>query len=83
MHLTFSKHARCSRSFYHYLCINLVLSDVCEVDKYSRVKHPELIGKTGRSRIKQKFKQNSLKIELMYPPKWGINEKMNNFLKTI
>ena len=27
----------------------------CEVDKYSRVKHPEIIGITGRKRIKQKY----------------------------
>lgn len=46
----------------------------CETDKYSRVKHPEIKGRTGRSRIKQKFHPNPQQIEYWYPPKWGINE---------
>ena len=29
----------------------------CEVDKYSRVRHPELIGISGRVRIKQRFRE--------------------------
>ena len=45
----------------------------CEVDKYSRVKHPELIGISGRTRIKQKFKHHSETIEYFYPPKWNLN----------
>ena len=32
----------------------------CEVDKYSRVVHPEYRGNTGRTRIKQKFSVNGL-----------------------
>jgi NTP pyrophosphatase (non-canonical NTP hydrolase) len=47
----------------------------CETDKYARVAHPEAIGKTGRTRIKQKFKANNELIEYWFPPKWGINEK--------
>ncbi len=50
----------------------------CEVDKYSRVAHPEVAGRSDRKRIKQKFKTPSLNaIEYFYPPKWGINHKMN------
>jgi hypothetical protein len=46
----------------------------CEVDKYSRVAHPEVAGVSGRLRIKQKYKITSLKsIEYFFPPKWGIN----------
>lgn len=44
----------------------------CEVDKYSRVKHPNVSGISGRTRIKQKFKHHDEKIKYFYPPKWGI-----------
>jgi hypothetical protein len=43
----------------------------CEVSKYARVMHPEVIGTTGRTRIKQKFKINPDPIPQWYPPKWG------------
>ncbi|MES9995631.1 nucleotide kinase domain-containing protein [Desulfovibrio aminophilus] len=46
----------------------------CETDKYARVKHPDIKGKTGRTRIKQKFSPNPNPIDYWYPPKWGINE---------
>jgi NTP pyrophosphatase (non-canonical NTP hydrolase) len=46
----------------------------CETDKYARVVHPEASGKTGRTRIKQKFKPIDDPIEYRYPPKWGIND---------
>ncbi len=48
----------------------------CEVDKYSRVAHPDIKGLSGRTRIKQKFKPKNSQIEFWYPPKWGINEKI-------
>jgi len=48
----------------------------CEVDKYARVVHPEILGKTGRTRIKQKFVPTSVPLEFFYPPKWGLNEKI-------
>jgi hypothetical protein len=48
----------------------------CEVDKYSRVYHPEIAGTSLRSRIKQKFRASSLPVDYWYPPKWGINEKI-------
>lgn len=48
----------------------------CEVDKYARVAHPQIMGKTGRSRIKQKFEPMLAPIELFYPPKWKLNEKI-------
>jgi hypothetical protein len=43
----------------------------CEVDKYSRVKFPEL--KSNRVQIKAKFKPSPKSIKYFYPPKWGIN----------
>jgi len=46
----------------------------CEVDKYSRVKHPEFSGITQRTRIKQIFRETHDPIQYWYPPKWGINE---------
>jgi len=49
----------------------------CEVDKYARVKHPEIMGRTGRSKIKQKFQPTTTSLDLpWYPPKWGINGKI-------
>ncbi|MCB1935363.1 MAG: hypothetical protein KDF59_05425 [Nitrosomonas sp.] len=44
----------------------------CEVDKYCRVAHPNLSGFSGRTRIKQRFKQNPEPIEYFFPPKWKI-----------
>lgn len=48
----------------------------CEVDKYSRVYHPEIAGSSLRTRIKQKFRASAEPLEFWYPPKWGINEKI-------
>lgn len=48
----------------------------CEVDKYTRVALPELISSSNRTRIKQKFSPSPKKIFYWYPPKWGINQKM-------
>jgi hypothetical protein len=45
----------------------------CEVDKYSRVKHPDVAGISGRTRIKQKFKANRSPVHYVYPAKWGLN----------
>jgi hypothetical protein len=48
----------------------------CEVDKYSRVHHPEIAGNSLRTRIKQKFRAAAEGLDLWYPPKWGINDKI-------
>ena len=50
----------------------------CEVDKYSRIVHPEFAGLSGRTRIKQKFTCNEQHIHYWYPPKWGLNAKIND-----
>jgi thymidylate kinase len=50
----------------------------CEVDKYARVRHPEISGISGRLRIKQKYGENMSAIAYWYPPKW----KINHLLKT-
>ncbi|SEL65499.1 nucleotide kinase domain-containing protein [Nitrosovibrio tenuis] len=44
----------------------------CEVDKYCRVAHPTLSGFSGRTRIKQRFRQNPEPIEYLFPPKWKV-----------
>ena len=44
----------------------------CEVDKYSRVKHPDIEGPDGRKRIKQRFRPKAKAIDYMFPPKWGV-----------
>lgn len=46
----------------------------CEVDKYARLKHPEVQGRTNRTKIKQLFKPTSALPNPSYPPKWGIHE---------
>jgi len=50
----------------------------CEVDKYARVRHPEHVGLSGRTRIKQKFKPRQSPIRLWFPPKWGINQEFDS-----
>jgi hypothetical protein len=46
----------------------------CELDKYARVRFPELV--TNRSRIKAKFTPSPEPLTLFYPPKWGINDRL-------
>jgi thymidylate kinase len=46
----------------------------CEVDKYSRVMHPDIAGISGRTRIKQKYSAKPEPVDYWYPPKWGINQ---------
>lgn len=48
----------------------------CEVDKYSRVAHPDISGVSGRTRIKQKFNPTASLDMPWYPPKWGINDRV-------
>lgn len=46
----------------------------CEVDKYARVAHPDVVGISGRTRIKQSFRPVSEPVPAWFPPKWGINQ---------
>ena len=52
----------------------------CEVDKYSRVYHPDVKVKSGRARIKQQFRPSPTPIDYWYPPKWGLNDRIVNML---
>ena len=44
----------------------------CEIDKYARVKFPDVSGYHSRTKIKQKFKPKLTPIEYFYPPKWSL-----------
>ncbi len=48
----------------------------CEVDKYSRRAHPDIPGRSGRTRIKQQFVAKPQRLSLFYPPKWSLNYKI-------
>lgn len=48
----------------------------CEISKYARVAHPEAIGVSGRTRIKQIFNPSSEPLGVWYPPKWSLNERL-------
>lgn len=51
----------------------------CEIDKYSRVAFPDIEGKSGRTRIKQKYVNRKLEpIQWFYPPKWEINQQIDS-----
>lgn len=53
----------------------------CETDKYTRVALPEIDGFGGRKRIKQKYSDKGYpKIDFFYPPKWGLNEKIKEYV---
>lgn len=43
----------------------------CEVDKYSRVAHPDVVG-SGRGRIKRRFGVPRPGLDQWYPPKWQL-----------
>lgn len=48
----------------------------CETDKYLRAKVPEL--KVDNIRIKQKYKPVKLNFNFFFPPKWNINNRVEN-----
>jgi hypothetical protein len=45
----------------------------CEVDKYARVRHPEIAGISGRSRIKQRYTPGAPLANPVFPRRWGID----------
>ena len=51
----------------------------CEVSKYTRVTHPEIRGRTGRKRIKQRFAMTGLLPKPFFPPKWGLNQRIDEW----
>lgn len=56
----------------------------CEVDKYSRVAHPDISGISGRTRIKQQYHRASEPLPTpWFPPKWGINDSVAAQARTL
>ena len=49
----------------------------CEVGKYARVRFPALTPRGGRMRIKQKYRPGAAIEPPFFPPKWGINDAVN------
>lgn len=46
----------------------------CEISKYARVAHPDIRGLTGRTRIKQLYRQAAVPLPApMFPPRWGLH----------
>jgi hypothetical protein len=46
----------------------------CETDKYARIAHPEKVGVSNRTRIKQLYSSvNRRPIDYFFPQKWGLN----------
>ena len=46
----------------------------CEIAKYSRISHPDIAGRSGRKRIKQKYRMFGPLPPPFFPPQWGIPE---------
>jgi hypothetical protein len=44
----------------------------CEVSKYTRISHPHVTGVSGRTRIKQEFRETPAPIDYHFPPKWAL-----------
>ena len=54
----------------------------CEVSKYTRVTHPEIRGRTGRRRIKQRFRMTGPLPKPFFPPKWGLNQRIDEWFES-
>lgn len=54
---------------------------LCEVSKYTRVTNPEVEGKNGRTRIKQRYSVAGPVPHPRFPPKWQINESIASWLR--
>lgn len=55
----------------------------CETDKYARAVHPEFKGRSNRTRIKQTYRPTPGAIRYWYPPKWGLNDAIEEWEKTL
>ena len=53
----------------------------CEISKYTRVTHPKISGRTGRKRIKQKFKMTGVLPKPFFPPKWGLSQRIEAWIR--
>ena len=53
---------------------------LCEVSKYTRATHPRIKGPSGRTRIKQRFTAAGSLPKPFFPPKWGLNRRIYEWL---
>ena len=54
---------------------------LCEVSKYTRATHPEIKGRAGRGRIKQRFSSAGSVPKPFFPPKWELNEHIDKWFE--
>ena len=52
----------------------------CEVGKYARVSHPQIMDKSGRVKIKQVYRNSGLLLMPSFPEKWGLSVALQTFL---
>ncbi len=46
----------------------------CEISKYARIAHPDIVGIANRTRIKQRYRPNRRSAPLpQFPDRWGLN----------
>jgi hypothetical protein len=55
----------------------------CEVDKYARVRHPEVAGISGRSRIKQKYSPGGQLAPPAFPKRWRLESSVAEVVSRI
>tara|TARA_R110002051_G_scaffold60578_15_gene111098 strand:- start:682 stop:1737 length:1056 start_codon:yes stop_codon:yes gene_type:complete len=55
----------------------------CETDKYARVAHPDTAGIGARTRIKQRYVAGRGVTVPFFPPKWGLNQRVDFELGTV
>ena len=55
---------------------------LCEVSKYTRATHPDVKGRSGRKRIKQKFRMTGPLPKPLFPPKWGLKQRVAAWLES-
>jgi hypothetical protein len=55
----------------------------CEVDKYARVRHPEIAGISGRSRIKQRYTPGQLLAAPVFPKRWRLDPTVGDVVSRV
>lgn len=55
----------------------------CEVDKYARVRHPEIAGISGRSRIKQRYSPGKSLAAPAFPKRWRLESAVADVVSGI
>ncbi len=55
----------------------------CEVDKYARVRHPEIAGISGRSRIKQRYSPGQALAAPTFPKRWRLESAVTEVVSGV